>query len=139
MIDMDVLGTPAPQGSKRHVGHGVMVESSKAVQPWREAIVSETLRSGHAGTRMTGPVLLHVTFYLPRPKGHHGARGLLPSAPALPHRRPDADKLLRSTLDALTQAGLIEDDAQITTIRATKRYADHRPPGARITIEEDSP
>lgn len=137
-IDLDVLGTPAPQGSKRHVGHGILVESSTAVQPWREAIVSEALRSGHAGSRLTGPVLLHVTFYLPRPKSHHGARGLLPSAPPRPHRKPDADKLLRSTMDALTQAGLVVDDAQITTIRAAKRYADHRPPGARITLEEDA-
>lgn len=137
-IDLDVLGTPAPQGSKKWLPNHRMVESSKAVQPWREAIVSEALRSGHAGSRLTGPVLLHVTFYLPRPKSHHGARGLLPSAPALPHRKPDADKLLRSTMDALTQAGLIADDAQITTIRAAKRYADHRPPGARITLEEDA-
>jgi hypothetical protein len=27
-----VLGKPAPQGSKRHVGKGVMIESSKQVQ-----------------------------------------------------------------------------------------------------------
>ena len=30
-----VLGLPAPQGSKRHVGEGRMVESSKRVKPWR--------------------------------------------------------------------------------------------------------
>lgn len=139
MIDLNVLGTPAPQGSKRHVGHGVMVESSKAVQPWREAIVSEALRAGHAGALLPGPIRVGVIHYLPRPKGHHGARGLLPSAPALPHRKPDEDKLLRSTLDAIVQAGIIRDDAQVTTIHAAKRYADDRPPGARITIEEDTP
>ena len=33
-----VYGTPAPQGSKRHVGHGVMVESSRRVKPWREDV-----------------------------------------------------------------------------------------------------
>ena len=37
-----VHGLPAPQGSKRHVGKGVMVESSKYVKPWREAVKAET-------------------------------------------------------------------------------------------------
>ena len=31
MIEIKVIGLPAPQGSKRHVGHGVMIESSKKV------------------------------------------------------------------------------------------------------------
>ena len=35
-----VYGTPAPQGSKRHVGRGVMVESSKKVAPWRQDVVA---------------------------------------------------------------------------------------------------
>lgn len=33
-IGFHVIGLPAPQGSKKHVGHGVMVESSKKVKPW---------------------------------------------------------------------------------------------------------
>ena len=36
--DFFVLGEPAPQGSKRHVGHGILLEQSKKVKPWREAI-----------------------------------------------------------------------------------------------------
>lgn len=35
---MVAYGTPAPQGSKRHVGRGVMIESSKNLKPWREAV-----------------------------------------------------------------------------------------------------
>ena len=31
-------GQPAPQGSKRHVGKGVMVESSKKLRPWRQDV-----------------------------------------------------------------------------------------------------
>ena len=37
-LRINVLGTPAPQGSKRHVGRGIMVESSRLVGPWREAV-----------------------------------------------------------------------------------------------------
>ena len=33
-----VYGTPAPQGSKRHVGHGRMIEQSKRVKPWRNDV-----------------------------------------------------------------------------------------------------
>jgi crossover junction endodeoxyribonuclease RusA len=39
-----VRGIPAPQGSKRHVGGGRMIESSRAVGPWREAVRAETQR-----------------------------------------------------------------------------------------------
>ena len=33
-----IPGVPAPQGSKRHVGGGRLVESSKKVKPWRRAV-----------------------------------------------------------------------------------------------------
>ena len=33
-----VYGTAAPQGSKRHVGNGVMLESSKRLRPWRQDV-----------------------------------------------------------------------------------------------------
>ena len=33
-----VRGIPGAQGSKRHVGHGVMIESSKKVKPWRSDV-----------------------------------------------------------------------------------------------------
>ena len=37
-VEFTVLGVPAPQGSKRHVGRGVLVESSNALGPWRDAV-----------------------------------------------------------------------------------------------------
>jgi hypothetical protein len=39
LLRVDVYGLPAPQGSKRHVGGGRMIEASKKVGPWREAVV----------------------------------------------------------------------------------------------------
>lgn len=137
MIELNVYGTPAPQGSKRHVGRGILVESSKAVQPWREAIVSEALRSNLHGVLLPGALVVRITFYLTRPKGHSGAHGIKPSAPRFPDRKPDLDKLVRSTLDGLAQASIYGDDAQVTTIHAAKRYADTRPPGAAITIHPE--
>jgi len=141
-VIIKVWGIPAPQGSKRHVGRGIMIESSKKVKPWREAVKHAALAvlpDGHQP--FTGSVTIDVAFFLPRPQGHYGtgrnAGQLRPSAPTLPAVRPDLDKLVRSTLDALGDAWVFTDDARITTILAVKEYADtEHPPGAYIQIQE---
>lgn len=135
-IELRVFGTPAPQGSKRHVGGGRMVEASKKVAPWREAVVSEAIRSGLADRRVDTPCRIAITFYMPRPAGHTGAHGIKASAPDWPHRTPDLDKLVRSTFDALTQAAVWTDDARVVYVTAVKTYADRTGPGALITITE---
>lgn len=132
-------GIPAPQGSKRHVGGGRMIESSKKVAPWREDVRnSAELAAAEQGWEAPeGPVAVDVTFWLPRPKSHPKTRRTWPTT------KPDVDKLLRSTCDALTSAGVIADDARIVDLDAHKRYVhpaalrhDHEPakPGAHITI-----
>ena len=50
--------------------------------------------------------------------------------------KPDSDKLLRAINDSLSDAGVIRDDSNITSINVQKTYADGRPTGARITIKE---
>lgn len=135
-----VYGIPAPQGSKRHVGGGRMIESSKKVGPWREAVKAAVLTAtGRRPTTVDGPVQVDVTFFLPRPKGHYGtgrnAGRVRDSAPAEPTTKPDLDKLLRSTMDALTDVGVLRDDAQVVRIKAAKGYS--RPeesPGATIRV-----
>jgi crossover junction endodeoxyribonuclease RusA len=138
VITIEVRGLPAPQGSKRHVGHGIMVESSKAVGPWREAVRAETQRAMRwNGGTLEGPVRLGVIFGLPRPKGHYGtgrnADQVKLSAPHFPAGRPDLDKLLRALLDGLTAGGAWVDDAQVAIISALKKYGE---PGCRIEIEQ---
>lgn len=129
-----VHGTPAPQGSKRHVGGGRMVEASKKVGPWREAVVSEAIRQGYDGSAIDTAVTVRITFYMPRPVSHRGARGLRPSAPVWPAKVPDLDKLTRSTLDGLVQAGVLVDDSRVVILHARKVFADHEPAGALIHI-----
>ena len=139
-MKITVMGTPAPQGSKRHVGNGVMIESSKKVKPWRQDVKYAALESNDDGTGcpISGPVNIRVTFYLPRPKSHYGtgrnSGQIRTTAPSKPAGKPDIDKLLRSTLDALTEAGVFVDDAQITDVLMGKRFADTRPPGAVIDV-----
>lgn len=145
VLDVDVVGTPAPQGSKRHVGNGRMVEMSKRVKPWREAvktaalIAMATALTGNPPT--TGELAVDVSFWLARPKSHFrtGKNAHLLREAALrarPATRPDIDKLVRSTLDALKDAGVYRDDSQIVTLAAGKWYADGQPPGARIVVRE---
>ena len=134
-----VYGTPAPQGSKVHVGNGRMIESSKKVGPWREDVKLAALRAldeTPSWDRHHALVQLHVTFTLARPAFHFrtgkAAHLLRPGAPPLPGLKPDLDKLLRSTGDALTTAGVYDDDARIVQVFARKCYPTNtaRPPGA---------
>ena len=79
-----------------------------------------------------------VTFHLPRPKSHYytGKRAgvLRTDAPTYVEKRPDLDKLTRSTLDALTSAGMYDDDARVVHLDVWKMYADPAPVGAVITV-----
>ena len=137
MIHIDVLGLPAPQGSKRHVGRGIMVESSSKVGPWREAVVAAAVNQGMANANLEGPISVDVSFYFPRPKGHHRADGTLKDTAPFTHAtKPDIDKVLRSTLDALVQAAVITDDSRVQEVEARKLYATaDRPPGAVIFVD----
>lgn len=124
-----VPGRPAPQGSKRHVGNGVLVESSARVKPWRQDVREAALA---AGVRLAGPVSVGLRFYLPRPKR--------PTHPDYPAGPPDLDKLVRAVLDALTSASTFEDDARVVDLHASKNYVtQHAVPGCRITVRKWTP
>jgi crossover junction endodeoxyribonuclease RusA len=116
-----VLGlSPAPQGSKRHVGGGRMVESSAKVRPWREAVRQEAIATGLAIS--AEPIYLHLLFRFRRPKGHYDSKGQIRASARIEHiTRPDLDKLCRSTLDALTGV-LFADDSQVAFLVASKEY-----------------
>lgn len=129
-ISFEVPGKPAPQGSKRHVGNGRMIESSTEVGPWRERIAI----AAHNAMRATGQQMLgcavdvRLDFVMPRPKSTPRSR----TEPAI--KRPDLDKLCRAFFDAITSV-LIRDDSQVTGLRATKRLAlPDESPGLEVTV-----
>ena len=135
MLTFTVAGMPpAPQGSKRHVGNGRMIESSTQVKPWRYLVQQAAVATQQP--TITGPVSLSCVFLFPRPKSHFNSKGALkPSAPTFHSVKPDGSKCLRSTEDALVDSGLLQDDARIAVSSFTKRYTvgtEH--PGAIITI-----
>lgn len=126
MISFHVQGVPAPQGSKRHVGGGRMIESSKLLPAWRKA-VTQAARQVAPKQPLDCPVSVEAHFYLPKPKKPRF------NVPAV---HPDADKLARAVGDALETAGVIRNDSRITHWQIHKHYADHNGPGATITIKE---
>lgn len=124
-----VLGVPAPQGSKRHVGRGILVESSKKVAPWREAVKWEAIKAHEGKPPLQDAINVSILFYVPAPKK------LKVGQEPITRTSGDIDKLVRSTFDAITDAGMIRDDSNIVSITATKRFADDdNPPGALIGI-----
>jgi Holliday junction resolvase RusA-like endonuclease len=127
-ITITVHGVPAPQGSKKHVGNGVMIESSKKVKPWRQDVKYAALAQAATipgWTVLDGPLAAAITFTMARRKGHYrtgrNAHLLRDAAPARPDGMPDLSKLLRSTEDALT--GIVwKDDARVVEYRRLGKW-----------------
>lgn len=136
MLTINVVGTPAPQGSKQGFvrgGRAVLVESSKAVAPWRQDVTAAARAAAEATPDWSPPdaVTVHVDFLLKRPPSVSLRRRPLPSV------KPDLDKLVRSTFDALTTSGVIRDDANVCELVARKLYAETgQPTGAVIRLTD---
>ena len=132
-MTITVYGTPAPQGSKAFKGftksgRAIMIESSKKVKPWREAVVWAVRDVWGGKPPITRAVRVYMGFMLARPKS-------LPKRVTFHTKRPDLDKLVRATFDGIVQAGWIKDDSQIHSLCAEKFYTIGAPL-AQITVTE---
>ena len=127
-----IPGTPQQQGSKRNVGGNRFIEANRNLAPWRADAIAYLRRAaldqwGHAAeSPITDPVRVGVRFIYARPKSHYGTgrnAGIVKaSAPHYKTSAPDLDKLQRALGDALTQAGILRDDALIVEWTAVKLY-----------------
>lgn len=140
LITIVVLGVPAPQGSKTAIMRGnrpAVIEGGSATgrrkhAAWRQAVAWQA-RAVAPERPLDGPLNLTVTFRLPMPA----------SRPAAVRRagvgwhavKPDIDKLLRSTLDGITDGGVIVDDSRICAIHANAIEVDDWT-GALIQVTE---
>jgi crossover junction endodeoxyribonuclease RusA len=125
-----VKGRARPQGSKRAVGRGRMIEQSPHVGPWRELVATQAhlaARSAHWPLSYRGPVQVSAWVLFRRPRASQAP------FPGRPYG--DADKLARAILDALSGravstrgakgarlAPVIADDTQVVDLRVTKGY-----------------
>jgi crossover junction endodeoxyribonuclease RusA len=122
MITFTVEGTPRPQGSKRHVGNGIMVEASKHVANWRAFAKLKASQVNCERIEKPNPVEVTAIFYFDRPKMHFRSNGQLRAdAPEFHTARPDGEKLMRALLDAITGI-CFHDDSQVAKQNIEKRY-----------------
>ncbi len=148
IVVLKVLGTPAPKGSSRAfykagMKRAVIVkDNSDRQRSWEGAVREAALEKlGELVTPrfVDAQLEVQVCFYLARPAGHWGkgknAGKLTSKATPRPRGTPDIDKLVRSTLDALT-GSVFDDDSRIVRIVAEKRYAAPGQEGAEISIGE---
>jgi crossover junction endodeoxyribonuclease RusA len=134
LLDVFVAGRPAPQGSKRHVGGGRMIEMSKHVGLWRDDVRAACLGAWGGRAPLDGPIELDVEFVRRRPAS--APKRSTPPATTM----PDLSKLVRSTEDAITSAGVWVDDARVVRTVSSKRIAEiGEPPGARIRVRAWTP
>lgn len=140
MIAFEVYGLPAPQGSKKAVGRRkngstILIEMSRKVKPWREAVraAAEAVRPK---SPIMGPVVLSVIFTMRAPQK-------MPRGRIFPTTAPDLSKLVRSTEDAITDALLWADDALVVGTWSSKLYVGQEgaldAPGASIEIHPVEP
>jgi Holliday junction resolvase RusA-like endonuclease len=136
-----VLGTPVPQGSVKAYGSRVVANNEHALGSWRSDVASAAQRAKPADWDINAAVSLRCEFVFPRPLSHYGtgknATKLKPSAPRYHVKTPDVDKLVRGVADSIGDAVarvLLNNDSQIVTLYAAKRYSTDDFLGAIITV-----
>lgn len=139
VLTIDVIGRPRPKGSMRPIGHGRMIEQVDN-KDWRAAVIAAAREqvaqpNGELcfGYPCLAPLTVAIDLRFDRPKS--AKAGARPST----RSTGDIDKLVRLILDALQDAGVMKDDAQVIQLVATKRFCLQREvPGARIAVEAAS-
>lgn len=134
MIRLDVVGIPAPQGSKTKLPNGALIEGGPSktgrakLRAWRKAVfdATESYVEGHSIAPIAEPTAVTIYFSFPVIKSD-------------PYRHfqvthPDLDKLIRAVLDQLVQGGLLKDDSYVCQLFAIKQYRDREPAGCTIAI-----
>ncbi|MBB4915069.1 RusA family crossover junction endodeoxyribonuclease [Streptosporangium saharense] len=126
LLTITAYGVPGPQGSKKaraiYKGRGAnrqftgkvsVQESSRKVGPWREAVKKAAeLAAGPGWVTLDAPLLVEFCFTFDRgrtvKRRHHTVY-------------PDLSKLIRSTEDALTGAGIWADDARVVAYHKPRK------------------
>lgn len=138
MITFDVIGLPAPQGSKtaflnKRTGRPGMKESAgKGLVAWRDAVARRAKEIADEHGCLDGPLQLVVLFRFPMPSSRTKAERLIGCVWRT--STPDSSKVLRSLEDGLVDAGLIADDRLIVEhlIRKVEVYQSWS--GATVSI-----
>lgn len=133
-----VYGTAIPQGSKSAFQRGgriVVTETGGAKhKKWRKTVADAGAkwRSDNGGEPFDGPLIVNLSFYLPKPASK-------PSWKIWCDVKPDLDKLTRSILDSLTgKDNIMSNDSRVVMLNTIKQYAVTDDPRVEIEVIEIS-
>lgn len=118
-----VYGEPAPKGSLKCVGgkgRHQLIEDGTRTKPWR-ALVKQAGEALSLPGPLSGPVGVEAVFTVRLPASVKAESRLWPWKRST-GIGGDVDKLLRTVLDALEDAGVLADDAQVCVVRGSKCY-----------------
>jgi Holliday junction resolvase RusA-like endonuclease len=135
VISFWVAGVPVQQGSKipgvTKKGVPYLRESTdRKLRPWRAAVEDAASAAMVGQPMLKGPVGLSVEFYFPIVASDRER--------FWKHTAPDLSKLVRAVEDAITNAGVWEDDARVVEY-GTINKTHHETPGAQISVWQVDP
>lgn len=128
-VTLNVSGIPAAQPRQRFARRGNYVHTytPDTADGWKAAIEAEAMKSGVKIGKGV-PVRLGIVFAMPCPKSRAGE---------IQHIvKPDIDNLAKAVMDALSDAGIWHDDAQVYRLHLSKYYSNANL-GAVIKLEWD--
>lgn len=122
-------GQPRPKAFSR--GRHAGVYDPGTANEWKGSVARAFVQ--YHGAAYHQAVSVVIDFMLPRPKGHFGAKGLLPSAPRLHLGKPDLDNAAKAVLDAMTDFQFWKDDSGCVELIVRKHWTETKP-GALIVV-----
>lgn len=134
-IRLDVIGTPKPKGSLKHIGRGRLVEQVAGSGTWRERI-AWSAREQHDGAALNEPAVVSFEIRVAPPKSAPKRRITWPAT----RSSGDIDKHARNVLDALVDGGVLTDDSRVVRVSGGKRHClPGEQPGATIWVRPAGP
>lgn len=128
IVLLNVEGNPRPQPRPRFVRGRVVSTADANAKRWKDQILNTARLAVEAHGQIKVPaVAVVLRFDIATNKADRYGK---------PHTfRPDADNLAKLALDAVMDAGLLKDDAAVSTLVVTKTWAAKG--GLVMTLHDD--
>lgn len=127
---MTVVGVPVAQPRHRVSCHGgfakLYLPKDHAVHAWKDLIGRVAMKQIATTGPMEGALRIDLDFMFPAQTRRADGTWRV--------KKPDLDNLTKAVMDALTDAGAWQDDAQVAELHARKRYGS----GAGVDIKISS-
>lgn len=136
ILRLTIPGDPVPKARPR-MGRGGIVYTPTKTKTAEQAIAWAVKAAYGAKEPHSGPVMAILTYRMRVPTSWNKvAKNAAIGGQILPTGKPDVDNLAKLTLDAIVEAGVIPDDAIITSLTVSKQYGSE--PSTTIILQEDA-